>query len=163
MQPNSNFDNPDIANFLKHHHVAVLGTANKQTAMPHAAAVYYATDSKMNIFFVTKEGTVKSKNLDSNPQAAIAIYERENQRTLQTSGPVSRVDDPVMMEKALRIMAKYSKETADTEVTPISKIQAGDYVLYKLSPQSYRLADYKYGVRNYIFDTATAPGESLDY
>ncbi len=158
----ANFENPEIANFLKRNHIAVIATADKES-IPHAATVYYATDSRMNIFFLTKDGTTKSKNIENNPQAAIAIYEPESQRTLQTMGAVTRIEDKATKDRALRIMEKYAKETAKTSEIPISKLQAGDYVLYKISPQTYRLGDYKYGSHDYIFDTAIAPGESLDY
>jgi general stress protein 26 len=162
MSDASNFKNPNIADFLKRNHIAVLATVSKQTGAPHAAAVYYATDSQMNLFILTKDETTKSKNLDANPHAAIVIYEADTQRTAQINTLASRVEDPRMMEKALRIMAKYSKQTAQTEGTPISKLQAGDYVLYKLWPQTIRLAEYKYGGRNEIFETATPAEESLE-
>jgi len=158
----SNFKNPNIANFLKRNHIAVLATANKETGQPYATTIYYATDSQMNIFFVTKEKTTKNKNLVQNPLAAVAIYEAETQTTTQITGPVSRVEDTLMMEKALRIMAKYSMQTAKTEATPISKLDAGAYVLYKLWPQTIRMGEFKYGPRSQIFDTATPSEELLD-
>jgi len=156
------YENPNITNFLKANHIAVLATADKTSAAPHAATIFYATDSKMNIFFVTKENTAKNRNLTGNPQAAIAIYDGAKQETAQIFGPVSKVDDPAMMGKALRIMTKYSVATSGSEEIPISKIDAGQYVLYKLSPQSIRLAEYKYGPKNDIFDVAVPPGESLE-
>jgi general stress protein 26 len=162
MSVASNFKNPNIANFLKRNHVAVLATADKKTGQPHAATVYYATDSQMNIFFVTKEQTAKNKNLEQNPLAAIAIYEAPTQTTTQIAGPVTRIEDKTMMEKALRIMSKYSQETAQTDETPISKLNAGEYILYKLWPQSIRMGEYKYGPRNQIFDIATPAEESLE-
>lgn len=162
MPTKSNFKNPNIASFLKRNRIAVIATANKDTSAPHAAAVYYATDSQMNIFFVTKENTVKSKNLEANPQIALAIYEAPIQATAQITGTASRVNDPAMLQKALRIMAKHSRESAKTDETPISKLNAGQYVLYKIWPQTIRLGEYKYGPHNQIFDTATPAEESLE-
>jgi uncharacterized protein YhbP (UPF0306 family) len=162
MSTGSNFKNPHIAGFLKRNHIAVLATADKTSGTPHAAVVFYATDSQMNLFIIKKDGTAKSKNLGSNPQAAMAIYEADTQTTAQINALVSRVEDPRMMKKALGIMAKYSKQTANTEETPISKLEAGNYVLYKFWPQSIRLGEYKYGVRNEIFDIATPAEESLE-
>ncbi len=162
MAVTSNFKNPNIANFLKRNHIAVLATANKETAQPHATAIYYATDSQMNLFFVTKEKTTKNKNLIQNPKAAVAIYEAETQTTIQITGPVSRIEDQTMLEKSLLIMSKYSKQTAQTEETPLSKLDAGEYILYKLWPQTIRMGEYKYGPRNQIFDTATPAEESLE-
>ncbi len=157
----SNFKNPNIANFLKSNHIAVLATANK-SGVPHAATIFYATDSQMNIFFMTKEKTTKYRNLIENPQAALAIYQPEAQSTAQISGPVSRVDNPEMMQKALRIMSKYSNLTGQTPETPISKLDAGSYVLFKVWPQNIRLGEYKYGPKDQIFDTATPAEELLE-
>ena len=156
----SNFKNPNIASFLKRNHIAVLATANRETGEPHAATVYYATDSQMNVFFFTKQETKKNKNLTSNPRAALAIYEAATQSTAQISGPVTAVNDPDIIEKAHRLMKKYSKETAQSEDTPLSKLYAGDYILYKVWPQIIRLGEYKYGPAGEIFDTAT-PAEEL--
>jgi nitroimidazol reductase NimA-like FMN-containing flavoprotein (pyridoxamine 5'-phosphate oxidase superfamily) len=153
---------PDIINFLKNNHVAVLATANKETATPHAASVFFATDSQLNLYFLTKENTTKSKNLATNPQAAMVIYEAEILKTAQILGTVSPVKNDAMMQKALRIMAKYSKQVSGTQTTPISKLDAGDYILYALTPQSIRLGDYKYGSDSLIFDLATPVEESLE-
>lgn len=157
----SNFKNPNIESFLKRNHIAVLATADKSTATPYASTIYFATDSQMNIFFVTKAKTLKSKNLISNPQASIAIYEANTQSTAQISGPVTVIDDKTMLDKALKLMAKYSEQTAQTEETPISKLYAGSYLLYKLWPQTIRLGEFKYGPRSQIFDTATPAEETL--
>jgi uncharacterized protein YhbP (UPF0306 family) len=162
MPNEPSFKNPHVASFLKRNHIAVLATTFKDSNTPHAAVVYYATDSKLNLFIVTKEKTTKSKNLDSNLQAAVVIFEADTQATAQIHALVSRVEDQTMMEKALRIMSKYSTQTAGTAETPISKLESGSYVLYKLWPQSIRLAEYKYGVPDEIFDIATPTEESLE-
>jgi len=158
----SNFQNPNIAGFMKRNHIAVLATADRNSAQPHASTIYYATDSQMNVYFVTKDKTRKSQDLAGNPQAALAIFEADTQTTLQISGPVTVVDNEAMMSKALKLMSKYAKETAQTESTPISKLYAGDYVLYKIWPQTIRLGEYKYGPHDQIFDTATPAEESLE-
>ena len=154
---------PSITDFLKRNKVAVLATANKDDARPHAAAVFYDTDSHSNIFFLTKENTTKSKNLQDNPLAAMVIFEARGLKTAQIIGAVTRIDDEAMVQKAQRIMSRFSAEISGNSETPISKLDAGLYVLYMLTPQSIRLGDYKYGRRNYIFDTATPAEESLDY
>ena len=154
--------NPHIADFLKRNHIGVLATADKKTASPHAAAVYYAIDSQLNIYFLTKDKTAKSRNLDMNPSAAMAIYEADAQRTAQISGIVNRVDSQEVMERAKPLMSLFSSQTAGTAETPISKLAAGEYVLYRLVPQFIRLGEYKYGVHNDLFDIATPAEESLE-
>jgi general stress protein 26 len=136
----SNFKNPNIAGFLKRNHIAVLATADHQTAEPHAATIYYATDSQMNIFFLTKVKTKKSINLAGNPKAALAIYQAETQETLQITGPVTVVDNQ----------------------TPIARLYAGEYILYKIWPQHIRLGEFKYGPEGQVFDNATPAEELLE-
>jgi general stress protein 26 len=158
----SNFKNPNIAGFLKRNHIAVLATADHQTAEPHAATIYYATDSQMNIFFLTKVKTKKSINLAGNPKAALAIYQAETQETLQITGPVTVVDNPAMMTKAMSLMSKYAQQTAGTEQTPIARLYAGEYILYKIWPQHIRLGEFKYGPEGQVFDNATPAEELLE-
>lgn len=154
--------NPHIAEYLKRNHIGVLATADKKTAEPHAAAVYYATDSHLNIYFLTKDKTAKSRNLELNRQAAMAVYEADTQRIAQIYGLVNRVEDSDMMERAKPLMAHFSQQSAGTSETPISKLAAGEYVLYRLVPQSIRLGEYKYGVHSSLFDIATPAEESLE-
>lgn len=154
--------NVDISNFLRRNHIAVLATADRQTGQPYAAAVFYAIDSHLNIYFLTKDKTTKSRNLTLNPLAALAVYEPDTQRTAQIMGQVNKVNDKDMLDKALPLMSKISKHTSGTETTPISRLEAGEYILYRLAPQSIRLGDYKYGVKDEIFETANPAEESLE-
>ena len=153
--------NPDIQAFFKGHQVAVLATSSKNDSRPHAAAVFYESDTYLNLFFVTKERTVKSSNLDANPFAAMVIYDAPMLRTAQITGQVSRVEDPDMKARALRIMSRHSEKVSGSGDTPASKLDAGEYVLYRLTPSSIRLADYKYGGEQ-IFEVAVPSEEQLD-
>jgi hypothetical protein len=59
-------------------------------------------------------------------------------------------------------MSDFSEQTAKTNPILLSKIDAGEYVLYRLTPDFIRLAEYRYGVYNEIFDVAMPTGESLE-
>jgi hypothetical protein len=92
----------------------------------------------------------------------LAIYDAPLQKTAQVMGTVTKVNNDEMMQKALRIMSRHSKEATGKEETPIPKLNAGNNVLYMLTPQFIRLADYKYGANNQIFEVATPVEESLE-
>lgn len=162
MSASQKDQNPEIAEFLERNHVAVLATANKTSAMPHAAVVYYSVTSSFNLYFVTKDGTAKSKNIDSNPQVALAVYEAASQRTAQISGTAQRVNDPEKLNTALDLMAQHSQQTSQNSELPIARLDAGNFVLYRVIPNSIRLDDYKYGVSGQIFEVATSAEESLN-
>ena len=100
--------------------------------------------------------------MDTNNRAAMAIYEAEAQRTAQISGIVHRVQEKDMLERAKPLMSRFSKQTSGREETPISKLDAGEYVLYCLVPQSIRLGEYKYAVNNDLFEVALPAEESLE-
>ncbi len=137
--------NPDASkkavNFLRRHPVGVIATASS-AARPHAATVYFAIDDDLNIYFVTKEQTTKHKNLTENPVASIAVFDAENQATLQASGPVEPINDIVKFMRLFAQILDISADTSDSDRPPVSKLFAGDYFMYKLTPTSLRLAEY---------------------
>ena len=151
--------NPKITNFLERNHTAVLATANKETGQPHAAVVYYTISSKLHLYFVTKRDTAKSRNLEANPQVAMVIYEADTQSSVQLYGQATAIEDPQKLQSALAMMAGHAKATAQTESLPISKLNAGDHVLYQVVPRNIRLAEYKYGAGDNIFEVVV-PNET---
>jgi nitroimidazol reductase NimA-like FMN-containing flavoprotein (pyridoxamine 5'-phosphate oxidase superfamily) len=162
MDSYPSFQNPNIENFIKRNHVAVLATANKQTGAPHASTIYYTVSSSLNIFFLTKKDTQKNKNIETNPQVALAIYEAQSQSIAQITGNAQAINEPGKIQTALRIMRQYSQQTAGTDEIPLDKLDAGEFILYKVTPNTVRLGEYKYGPRGEVFDTAIPTGESLE-
>jgi general stress protein 26 len=144
--------NPKITSFLQRNHTAVLATANKETGQPHGAVVYYTVSSSFHLFFVTKRDTAKSRNIEANPQVAMVIYEADTQSTVQLYGTASSIDDPQKLQSALAMMAGHAKATAQTDALPVDKLNAGDYLLYQVVPRNIRLAEYKYGAGDNIFE-----------
>ncbi len=57
---------------LKENKLCTLATASKD-AKPEAATIYFASDSKNNIYFETFTTYKKYANLKANPQASIVI------------------------------------------------------------------------------------------
>ena len=152
---------PDITDFLKKSHIMVLATSSPN-GIPSAATVFYTTDSQMNLYFLTKEQTTKCRNIMANPQIAAVIYQAEMLRTAQITGTAVKVDNPHMTQKTTEIMSGYAQQIAGTPRTPISKLDAGKNVLFCITPQSIRMADYKYGSGDTIFDIAAPSEETLN-
>ena len=144
--------NPKVTNFLQRNHTAVLATDNKETGQPYAAVVYYTISSKLHLYFVTKKDTAKSRNIEANPQVAMVIYEADTQTTVQLYGQAIAIEDPQKLQSALAMMAGHAKASAQTETLPTSKLNAGDHVLYQVIPRNIRLAEYKYGASDNIFE-----------
>lgn len=130
-----------ILQFLSRNKVGVLATADK-TGRPHAAAVYTTHDENLNIYFITKEKTAKSRDLQTNAQAAIAIYEPSSQTTLQAEGVAEEVIDMAQSEKILYEVWTTALQTSQSGTIPVSKLKAGGYIAYKLNAPSIRLATF---------------------
>ncbi len=65
---------PRIAAFLAAHTTLVLATIGLD-GTPAAAAVFYAQDDALNLYFLTEERTQHGQNLLANPQAAGTVQE----------------------------------------------------------------------------------------
>ena len=63
-----------IEQFLAAHNTLTLATVSPD-GTPAAAAVFYAHDVKLNLYFLSAAGTVHSENLAHNPACAGAIQE----------------------------------------------------------------------------------------
>lgn len=127
--------------FLTKNHVGVLATASR-SGVPHAAAIYFVTDSDLNFFFITKQDTEKSKNLKDNPQASLAVYDAKTQTTLQVQGEATADDDPQHFMNVFTQILKISMDFSEGASPPATKLKAGEYKLYRLAPKSVRIAEY---------------------
>ncbi len=145
-----------ICDFIEDNPVGVLATVDKAGA-PHAATVYFVTDSDLNIYFVTKEGTQKHKNLQHNPHAAIAIHHAQSQTTVQAQGKAEVIDDIKEFMDLFHQILDASLRTGESERPPVSKLFAGDYFMYKFTSNELRLAEYTkpdHGDLGSIFEVA---------
>lgn len=130
-----------VRDFLEEHPVATLATAD-ENAIPQASTIYFVLDDDFNFYFITKEETQKFKNLIANKHAALAIHEVASQRTVQVTGTAVLVKE---VDKFLDIFDKIvaiSAGETNSDRPPVSKLFAGDYVLFRLTPSSVRLAEY---------------------
>ena len=143
--------------FLRNHPVGVLATVDAN-GDPHAAAIYFAIDSKSMISFLTKTGTRKADNLEHNNHAELLVYEAETQTTVQVAGVASKVEDPEEMNQVFTKIVNASLEASDSSVPPISRLKEGDYVAYRLTPKQIRMAVFsrpKFGEYEDLFKTIT--------
>lgn len=130
-----------ITDLLISQGIGTLATCDA-SGQPHASTIYYTFDDDLNIYFVTKTGTNKSMNLQVNPRAGLAVHEADSQSTVQVTGSVSEVIDDEFKEKIFAEVLRTSSITSEAGVPPILKLEAGQYIVYKITPSSMRLASY---------------------
>lgn len=156
-------ESEEITKFLNNHHIGVLATAD-DSAIPHAATVYFAIDIDLNFYFITREGTTKHKNLSANPNASLAVFDPKTQSTVQAQGTIREVD-PNTFEEVFKRILKTTANTSDTVVPPFSRLEAGGHVGYCLTPKSVRLAVYTRPDHNSfdkLFEVVVPDGEEIE-
>jgi uncharacterized pyridoxamine 5'-phosphate oxidase family protein len=154
---------PKIYSFLQTHPLGILATADT-SGVPHAATIYFVVESDFSIRFITKQQTAKYHNLHTNPQAALAVYEVKSQTTVQLAGPVEEIQDISELEQVFGKIVQISETNSDGHRPPISKLDAGNYVAFRLQPTTVRMAEFvkaEYPPVDEIFEVVTAPAENL--
>lgn len=131
--------NQRIYNFLKSSQVGVLATADHE-GIPHAAVIYFSIDENFMITFTTKQETKKHSNLQENKNVMLVAYEASSQTTAQVAGVVEDITDTDAAQAAYGMTLRAARETSESGVPPMSKLDAGKYVAYRLVPASIKMA-----------------------
>lgn len=130
-----------IMDFLQKNRIGVLATVDPN-GEPHAATIYFTVDSNMNIAFITKTETKKHDNIQHNDHVVLIVFEANTQTTVQVKGMASVVTDPVKEQEIFAEILKVSMDTSESGIPPISKLRAGEYVVYTIKSKEIRMAVY---------------------
>ncbi|HSX29261.1 MAG TPA: pyridoxamine 5'-phosphate oxidase family protein [Candidatus Saccharimonadales bacterium] len=149
----------DVHVFLKEHPVGVLATVDPNSN-PHAATIYFAVDSSFTITFLTKRGTKKSDNMRTHNQAMLVVFDAPQQATTQIAGLVTEITDQDEVHQVFRSTLRASLHEGRSAVPPITKIAAGAFVAYRLTPTQVRHSCYgpaPVGKRQKMFEVIDLP------
>lgn len=131
-----------ILSYIDTNPIATLGTINLDGS-PHGAIVYVCTDiSKPVVYFITKTGTAKYKNLRADKHVSLTITHPTENSTLQAQGTAEEIQDAQIIDDAMNRLTKLHVNATDW-LPPIAKIHAGAYVLVGITLKWARLAEYE--------------------
>lgn len=131
-----------IRTYVDKNPIATFSTLGKD-GTPHGAAVYVCADENQPvIYFLTKQETLKLKNLRANPKVSLTIVNPSENSTLQAGGMAFEVSEAHTIDT---VMDKISREHdyANDWLPPIAKIRAGAYVIIGIKLSNARLARFK--------------------
>ena len=128
-------------NFLQNHPAGVLATVDPN-GDPHAAVIYYSTDESLTVTFLTKDGTKKSDNLAHYNHAMLTVFDEKLQTTVQVTGIVTKITSDTEISQLFRSMLRASLHHGRSAVPPITRLQKGQFVGYRLKPVQVRLSAY---------------------
>lgn len=141
-----------LESFLRQHPLASLATVSS-AHKAHASSVFYFTDESLNFYFMTKDSTVKYKNMQKNNKVALVVSDQTSLQTVQVEGVVKEVDHAdeiiAISEKLIEISEKSSRSW---EALPISKIKRGAFAFFKITPTSIRWIDFNKWNNNVQFE-----------
>lgn len=150
-----------IASFLNTHPSGVLATSDRE-ALPHAAVVYFELHQDFTLTFATKTETQKYRNIEQNKQVAFAVYDEKDQTAVQIIGRVEAIDDNDEHLEVLDYMYNLSPKLSMPMVPPVARLNAGEYVAFRLLPSEIKMAIYSRPdeERDDIYETMTFSEQS---
>jgi general stress protein 26 len=156
MPVNLSENYPRMQSFLETHSVGILATASRE-GIPHAATMYFVIGPELELYFVTRQETTKHRNLSENPNAALAVFDAASQTTVQAMGTVEVVTDDTLQTSIYSKVVAITKQTSGDHQPPLTKLDAGKYVVYQLKPKTLRMAEFikaEYPPVDEIFEVA---------
>lgn len=109
---------------------------------PHGVVVYYLPDEKLNLYFLTREGTRLYDNVVHSSYICVTSFNSLNQSTLQACGYCKRLTDPREINSIAGKILEISNTTSLQKLPPVTKLSAGLYAGFKIEPQQLRMASY---------------------
>jgi nitroimidazol reductase NimA-like FMN-containing flavoprotein (pyridoxamine 5'-phosphate oxidase superfamily) len=120
--------------------LGVISTINEQNK-PESASIYYISDNDLNIYFVTRSGSRKYKNLMKNPNASFVITLEHPPKTIQIEGIANEVTDA--NEQINYFQKLIAKASESTTMPPVSQMVDGEMVFMKISTNWARLGNFE--------------------
>lgn len=127
--------------FLKEHSLATFSSVDKNGNV-YGAVVYYMVDENFFIYILTKSSTTKGRNVFANSQVALTIHETGTQETLQLQGTAEVETDTQTKQTVFDYVVKQRVYRDKKLLPPITKIDAGSYMVIKISPTNLKYNDY---------------------
>lgn len=134
---------PEIveANIVLDTNTAVLSTLGKNNEV-HASVVHYFTDKDENFYILTKTETTKSLNINRNNYVALTIHNSGSLRSLLVKGPAVVEKDQDIASSIFDQITSPKEYAEGKKLPPITKLEKGSYVVYKIIPSSSVLQDF---------------------
>lgn len=133
--------NEKIYKYLSSRRSGVLATVSPNHT-PHAAAIYYSISPKFEISFITKQDTKKAHNITKNNRVILVVCDDAAQIMAQVIGKASDITHTPEAEDVFASAIKAAHDTSLSGVPPISKLNVGNYVAYRITPNIVRMADF---------------------
>lgn len=127
--------------FLKNNNLGVLSSVGR-TGDVRGTTVHYVLKSGQ-IYILSKAGTKKIHNILIHSQVCLTVFNQEQMKTLQLFGNAEIVPESDETREMIAEMLKPRIYGTELLPPPITKLDASDYVLMKITPYAHDYLDYK--------------------
>jgi len=130
-----------IAEYINDNPIATFCTVGADGS-PYGAVVYVCPDQeKPVIYFLTKNRTKKYSNIQAHDAVSLTIVNPGQNSTLQANGTAFTVRDSHALDMITKKMVR-AKPSASDWLPPVSKLEAGQYVIVGIKVTHARLAEF---------------------
>lgn len=127
--------------FLNQTRVGVL-TSVDPGGEPHGSVIYFAIEADFIIHFLTRKQTKKSENLLRNSRVMLVVFEPESQTVAQITGEAELIEDSYEVNQIATAVFMTGLKVSANSTPPVAKLDAGEYVGFRIQPTQIRMASY---------------------
>lgn len=128
--------------FLSSNQTGVLASVDPN-GEPHGSVIYYTVSEKdFSVSFITKTGTKKYDNLVRHAHVMLVVFDAQKQTVAQVRGVAQEVTDLRTVFETAGKISQVGRGVRQDEDLPISKVDAGDYAVFKIVPVQIRIAEF---------------------
>ncbi len=128
-----------VVSFLESQNNGVLCT-NGTDGKPYGSVVYFSAKKDKIVTFTSKDHTQKSQNIEKDANVMLVVFDPVQQATLQLCGRAEVISDEQQAAEILRNTMDDSLETSGRTIPPVAKLEAGEFVAYKITPTEIKMA-----------------------
>jgi general stress protein 26 len=133
----------DARSFLEAHSLGVIATLSPE-GTPRARTVYYVSDDSLAVYFLTLTGTRKVEDIAHDTHAAFVVSAEQGPQTIQLEGTVVNLTDTATVDAIVKKLSQKIEERG-SHFAPLTHLDTGKIMLYKLAPSWVRWGDFTHG------------------
>jgi uncharacterized pyridoxamine 5'-phosphate oxidase family protein len=130
-----------IYEFLQSNPIGILSSTGPN-GDPHGSVIYFSLDKHFNVSFITKAQTKKYDNLSRQGHVMLTVFEPKTQTVAQITGKAQEIKDDYIINQIAGAIHAASLKTSEAGLPPITKLEAGEYVAFQISPNQIKMAVY---------------------
>ncbi|MEI8187832.1 MAG: PH domain-containing protein [Candidatus Saccharibacteria bacterium] len=127
--------------FLRLHNLAVFSTLNRLGRID-SATVYYLIDEDNSLYVLTKSETTKGRNILSNPNVAVNVYDEPKLQTAQLTGQAFVETNQEIKAEVYRKLSRSIRIGSNLKNPPVTKLHDGSFLIIKIVPNEIKFSDY---------------------